>query len=526
MAKKNVLIFESDADYSALLRDAFSEYKFMVYVARTESEVQEFLSMDKMDLIIIRVENPHVNGFMLCKNLKMMNELKTVPIMILSSDNNESVFERHKSFEYAADYYLTLPQDIESILAAAHLLVPFLDQINESADESFKEDDKGTPQVAVKPVLKSVEYGVASIDESVSVNLEFAEEVEKLKNENRSILVENEQFSSKIEVLQKQLENTKSIIQGGDSLQIKYSELLEEKKGFQDKIEKFTKEIGELKEDISQKTFQIENLAEKLDQVDTVSFDSVDTSAIEKENDTLKKENESLKESIDTLNSKIKKQPKGGSTDNSDLQDKLIDIQDENEDLKIINKNMKEKVRHSEKEMTKRLEESEKIKSEYNSLNEKIDLLEKAVAELEEFKTLQEDEIDALTEKLKGKDSELKEKDENVEKANAKIDNLQKEISDMKKKSEEIQSKLDEKSKTLEEYNRDRKALASDLQAAEKKIKSLEHTQTLFEKAETQIKQKDDKITLLEKEKKNVVKEKEKINSALLSISNIIKDIK
>ncbi len=524
MAKKNVLIFESDPEHSVLLRTAFSEYGFMAYVARTESEVQDFLSIDKMDLIIIRVENPHVNGFMLCKNLKMMKELKTVPIMILSSDNDEAVFERHRSFEFAADYYLTLPQDIEKILAAAHLLVPFLDQMDDSAED---EEDKGTPPVVVKPVIKGDDYGVASIDESVSINLELAEEVEKLKSELNSVLVENEQFRSEMEMLQGQLESTKSIIQSGDSLQIKYSELLDDKKGLEEKIDGLNKEVGELKEDIAQKTFQIENLAEKLDQVDIVSFDSVDTSAIEKENASLKQENESLKEQLDILNKKIENISKTtDSTPNSDVRKKIIDLQDENEDLRIINKNMKEKVRNSEQQMSEMMDESEKIKLEYASLNEKIELLEKAVADLEEFKTLQEEELETVSLKLKEKDSELAKKAEEIKTAEDNASKLKEDISDIKTKHEELQSKLDESLKTLEEYNKDRKNLASELERAEEKIKSLEHTKSLFEKAETQIKQKDEKISLLEKEKNGVVEEKQKLTSLIASISEIIKDVK
>ena len=137
---RNLLVYEADVAMSDALTTLFSAYNFEVFVASSEGRVQEALGKAKMDLFIIRAENPGMKGFMLCKKIRAMDDYSNAPILIISSDAKDEVFERHRQFEYRADYYMKMPVDNETMLAATHAIFPFLEGMPEipaaSADNS------------------------------------------------------------------------------------------------------------------------------------------------------------------------------------------------------------------------------------------------------------------------------------------------------------------------------------------------------------------------------------------------------
>ena len=59
---RNLLVYEADVAMSDALTTLFSAYNFEVFVASSEGRVQEALGKAKMDLFIIRAENPGMKG--------------------------------------------------------------------------------------------------------------------------------------------------------------------------------------------------------------------------------------------------------------------------------------------------------------------------------------------------------------------------------------------------------------------------------------------------------------------------------
>ncbi|MBO4711951.1 response regulator, partial [bacterium] len=111
---KNLLIYESDQASAENLSALFEQFGFSVFVADSETKVQEILDKTKINAFIVRAENPGMKGFMLCKKIRAISLYASRPILLISSDADEATFDRHREFDYHADYYLKLPADDET----------------------------------------------------------------------------------------------------------------------------------------------------------------------------------------------------------------------------------------------------------------------------------------------------------------------------------------------------------------------------------------------------------------------------
>ena len=65
-----------------------------------------------LDLILLDVNLPWVDGFELCSILKDQKNLKNVPVIMVSSRSAKEDIER--AFSVGADDYVTKPFDIEN----------------------------------------------------------------------------------------------------------------------------------------------------------------------------------------------------------------------------------------------------------------------------------------------------------------------------------------------------------------------------------------------------------------------------
>src|SRR5207237_1639599 len=61
------------------------------------------------DLIVVCVEAQPTNGYMLCTRLKKDDKLKSIPILLTSSNATADSFEKHKKLKTRADEYLIKP---------------------------------------------------------------------------------------------------------------------------------------------------------------------------------------------------------------------------------------------------------------------------------------------------------------------------------------------------------------------------------------------------------------------------------
>lgn len=106
---KRVLVFESDAKFADELRENFQDMGASVGVFGDGDQGIADAMAHKPDVILLSIELAGVNGFLVCKKLKKSAELKDVPVIVLSSEATDDIFDQHKKLKTRAELYLHKP---------------------------------------------------------------------------------------------------------------------------------------------------------------------------------------------------------------------------------------------------------------------------------------------------------------------------------------------------------------------------------------------------------------------------------
>lgn len=80
--KGNILIVEDDIEIATIIKDHFKRENYSVNWASSGKEGLEDFKQNSYDLIILDIMLPEMNGFDVCKNVRL---LSNIPIIILSA---------------------------------------------------------------------------------------------------------------------------------------------------------------------------------------------------------------------------------------------------------------------------------------------------------------------------------------------------------------------------------------------------------------------------------------------------------
>ncbi|MEM1414994.1 MAG: response regulator, partial [Myxococcota bacterium] len=149
-----ILAFESDATFSDVLERGFAGRGVSLEIVSDGATGLARAEAHRPDLILLSIELPSMNGFLVCKKLKKNPELKSVPLVILSSDANaDEIFEQHKKLRTRAEEYVRKPVAIEDLLDCARRYV----DVGETAAGSIAAPLDSTTEVLPR----------ASVDEEI-----------------------------------------------------------------------------------------------------------------------------------------------------------------------------------------------------------------------------------------------------------------------------------------------------------------------------------------------------------------------
>ena len=112
MRKTHILVVDDDAAILRLLCTNLRARDYRVTVASDGQEALEAIQTDFVDLVILDIMMPKLDGVEVCRRLR---EWSQVPIIILSAKGDEK--DKVKCLELGADDYLTKPFGIAELLA-------------------------------------------------------------------------------------------------------------------------------------------------------------------------------------------------------------------------------------------------------------------------------------------------------------------------------------------------------------------------------------------------------------------------
>ena len=106
-SKHHILVVEDDKHIARLIRYNLEREGYQCSVVITGEDALEILDRDAIDLILLDVMLPKIDGFETCKRIRQQKELTNIPVIMLTARGEE--IDRIVGFELGADDYMTKP---------------------------------------------------------------------------------------------------------------------------------------------------------------------------------------------------------------------------------------------------------------------------------------------------------------------------------------------------------------------------------------------------------------------------------
>lgn len=119
---KTVMLVEDEARIREIVADYFMTEGFQTLQAQDGKEAMELFEENKIDLIILDIMLPHLDGWSVCKRIRSTSQ---VPIILLTAREEEE--DKLLGFELGADEYVTKPFSPKVLVARAKTLLKRVD---------------------------------------------------------------------------------------------------------------------------------------------------------------------------------------------------------------------------------------------------------------------------------------------------------------------------------------------------------------------------------------------------------------
>jgi two-component system aerobic respiration control protein ArcA len=118
---KVLLIIEDDETMRNAMKRIFEAEGYIVKLAADGTELGQVIDDKPVDLIMLDIGLPWINGFELGQLLKEHRDLKKIPLVFVSANTNEEDIK--KAFALGADDYIKKPFDIDRLKKTVEALL-------------------------------------------------------------------------------------------------------------------------------------------------------------------------------------------------------------------------------------------------------------------------------------------------------------------------------------------------------------------------------------------------------------------
>ena len=131
-----ILIVDDEKDIVDLLSYNLEKEGFSVIKAYDGEAALELAKSKKPDLVILDLMLPGVRGLDVCRFIRKMPELETLPIIMLTARSDQT--DKILGLEIGADDYITKPFNVRELIARVRAVLRRWDERPKTAkDETF-----------------------------------------------------------------------------------------------------------------------------------------------------------------------------------------------------------------------------------------------------------------------------------------------------------------------------------------------------------------------------------------------------
>ncbi|MEI8049663.1 MAG: response regulator [Bacteroidota bacterium] len=190
-----VLIVEDSPVQAKKLRFLLEENGFEVSVSTNGEQALESLRQKKPMIIISDIMMPEMNGYELCSNMKADADLKSIPVILLTSLRDP--LDIIKGLQSGADNFITKPYEDEYLLTRIHYLLA-----NRNLNKS------GSAEMVIEIIFRGEKYSINSekkqildlllsvYEAAVQRNDELVKAQAELQKLNEDLLIANDELES------------------------------------------------------------------------------------------------------------------------------------------------------------------------------------------------------------------------------------------------------------------------------------------------------------------------------------------
>ncbi|KPU44025.1 alkaline phosphatase synthesis transcriptional regulatory protein PhoP [Oxobacter pfennigii] len=121
MAGEKILVADDEIHIVELIKYNLENNGYKVYIAQDGREALKIINEKDIDLIILDIMMPEVDGLEVCKTLKRKESTQNIPVIMLTAKGEE--FDKILGLELGADDYITKPFSVRELMARVKVVL-------------------------------------------------------------------------------------------------------------------------------------------------------------------------------------------------------------------------------------------------------------------------------------------------------------------------------------------------------------------------------------------------------------------
>lgn len=139
MSSKRILVVDDEEHILELIKFNLEKNGFEVLMTDNGEECLKLISSDHVDLVVLDLMLPGIDGLEICKEIRRIDGLNKLPIIMLTARSEET--DRILGLELGADDYLTKPFSIRELVARIRAVLRRAEDKNRSTKKVIKVKD-------------------------------------------------------------------------------------------------------------------------------------------------------------------------------------------------------------------------------------------------------------------------------------------------------------------------------------------------------------------------------------------------